>query len=87
MTDEDLQPFVAANCGPPTQLAQPVRLCCLNGAEELFPALRPRISHGCWHGMADEFLPEGEPNVMRPATDRKAWRAFLARVRVFTAED
>jgi hypothetical protein len=38
--------------------------------------------------MADEFLPEGEPNVMRlDDADRKAWRAFLARVRVFAAED
>jgi hypothetical protein len=38
--------------------------------------------------VADEFLPEGEPNVMRlDDVVRKAWRAFLAMVRVFAAED
>jgi hypothetical protein len=38
--------------------------------------------------MADEFLPEGERNVMRlDDAGLKAWRAFLARVRVFAAEE
>jgi hypothetical protein len=38
--------------------------------------------------MADEFLPEGEPIVMRlDDAERKASRAPSARVQVFAAED